>query len=763
MQIDILLAKSCDEINKGERVPTYARLLPHLRAVQSAGEGIIAAVGELILQQLGLPHEPWLSRLQRALPVACLCHDVGKANESFQRMVRGELSPKLQPARHELLSTLLLTDKNNNVREWALQLLNKDGKQTDAEDLLECIIGAVGGHHLKLDEQWEKASIAFREGGCGTDLQMLITHTDLKSLFGEVINKEVRFDLTGNKENSLKDKYLPFKILSNRFKDKLKKEPEWWRFAAALKALTSAADVAGSALLPEKVSPKKWAQEALDKRHFVTAEKMHEVVKARLQDKTLRPFQEAIGQSEGRVTLVEAGCGSGKTAAAYLWAARHAHGKKLFFCYPTTGTATEGFLGYVAETDVEAELIHSRRIVDLEGLAKVKGDEEEGDHFLRVESLNAWTPQVVVCTADTVLALVRNNRRGWYNSPAILSASFVFDELHSYEDRMFAAVIALIKALPGASFLLMTASLPKARKDFLLKHTAVSEVPNPQNLDGIRRYEFEQLDSFERAFEIARESVKADLKVLWICNTVKQAQNIFESLKLSDLPVHTYHSRFKYEDRKKQHRKVIDDFNPENSNEGLIAVTTQVAEMSLDLDADVLISEVSPVPALIQRLGRLNRRVSEDNHGQPRTAYFLMPEKHSPYGKNEQEGKRIFEQAQRWLDELTNLKRPLSQADLVECFNALTPIEEQRLELKTEWLDSGWFAYPAPIRDAGFSVSVILPEDEKACQADRKQLIRKEIPMNFHQRMQDWREHKGRLIAPLNAIDYNKERGARWL
>ncbi len=193
---------------------------------------------------------------------------------------------------------------------------------------------------------------------------------------------------------------------------------------------------------------------------------MKEVVAARLNGNQPRDFQAAIGASKGRVTLVEAGCGSGKTAAAYLWAAHHAHEKKLFFCYPTTGTATEGFLGYVHETDVEASLIHSRAIVDLEGIAEVT-DDDENDHLLRIESLKAWSPQVVICTADTVLALIRNNRRGLYNSPAILTASFVFDELHAYDNRMFEAVIALIKALPGASFLLMTASLPKARKDFL--------------------------------------------------------------------------------------------------------------------------------------------------------------------------------------------------------------------------------------------------------------------------------------------------------
>src|SRR5882672_4059134 len=183
MSFDVLLAKSCDESSRGEPAPTYARLLPHLRAVESAGESIVEAIGELILQQLALPSVVWLSRLRRGLKTACLCHDIGKANDGFQDMVRGKLLPKRQPIRHELLSALLLTDKNNGVRAWALNLLSESGKHDDAEELLNCVIAAVGGHHIKLAEDWHKASIALRDGGCGSELQLQLTHPDLASLF----------------------------------------------------------------------------------------------------------------------------------------------------------------------------------------------------------------------------------------------------------------------------------------------------------------------------------------------------------------------------------------------------------------------------------------------------------------------------------------------------------------------------------------------------------------------------------------------------
>ena len=752
---DVLLAKSWHANAPDEVPPSYARLVPHLRAVQKAGASIVEAAGELILQQLDLPIDPWLSRLNRALSVACLCHDIGKANDAFQKMVTRQLDPTQQPARHELLSALLLADRDSPVRHWAKSLLEAEHVNDETGWLLDCIVGAVAGHHLKVDEEWKKAALAL-QGGCGTSLHMLLTHPDLQRLFAEHRPvREISFSLVNGQPEWIGARRTPFNFHSHRWQDKLQNDPQWWRFAATLKALTCAADVAGSAMLPEKEPIRRWVTQTLSNR--IDANQMHEVVTARLKGHAPRSFQKQIGGSTQRVTLAEAGCGSGKTAAAYLWAARHAHGKKLFFCYPTTGTATEGFLGYVHESDVEAKLMHSRAIVDLRGIAEVS-DEDSGDHLMRIESLSAWSPQVIVCTADTVLALVRNNRRGLYNSPAILSGAFVFDELHAYDDAMFAAVLALIHVFPGASFLLMSASLPQRRKQKLLSEiSAVEQITTPKELEDISRYEFHWAESTDAALAIARNEVAKEKKVLWVCNTVGRAQVIVQQAKEDGIATLTYHSRFKYEDRTRHHRDVVDKFS-QSGTRGLLAVTTQVAEMSLDLDADILISEVAPIPSLVQRLGRLNRRVTPENPGQPRPAFFLVPQRALPYGKDE------LTLAQQWIDTLRKLGRALSQSDLAQQFHAFSSGEEPTLDLRTEWLDSGWHAQPGPIREGGCSVSVILHDDEPVCRESGINIINRSIPMNFDTRhgMGEWREYKGNLIAPQGVIDYDKETGATW-
>src|SRR5262249_55467421 len=150
-----------------------------------------------------------------------------------------------------------------------------------------------------------------------------------------------------------------------------------------------------------------------------------QVVAERLGPHPLRPFQQQVAGSPSRVTFVRAGCGTGKTIGAYHWAATRCPGKRLYVCYPTTGTATEGYRDYLFDPEGQsgkfgAELFHGRAEVDLDLILGVPQDSDRGDDALvRLDSLQAWSTPVVSCTVDTVLGLIQNNKRGLYAWPAL--------------------------------------------------------------------------------------------------------------------------------------------------------------------------------------------------------------------------------------------------------------------------------------------------------------------------------------------------------
>jgi CRISPR-associated endonuclease/helicase Cas3 len=173
-----------------------------------------------------------------------------------------------------------------------------------------------------------------------------------------------------------------------------------------MKACVIAADVAGSALPKHKKKIAFWIREALNRRP--TTDQIQKIVDDRLQGLSLRPFQSALGATKARVVLAQAGCGTGKTLGAYLWAAQRAPGKRLFFSYPTTGTATEGFRDYLIDPTLDAQLVHGRAAVDLDLL----GVDDEGERHDPLAALDAWSTLITSCTVDTVLGLTQNHRRG---------------------------------------------------------------------------------------------------------------------------------------------------------------------------------------------------------------------------------------------------------------------------------------------------------------------------------------------------------------
>ena len=112
----------------------------------------------------------------------------------------------------------------------------------------------------------------------------------------------------------------------------------------------------------------------------------------------------------------------------------------------------------------------------------------------------------------------------------------------------------------------------------------------------------------------------------------------------------------------------------------MLAVTTQIAEMSLDISADLLITEYAPVYALIQRLGRLNRY--EDCPSEVKNAFFLKPENALPYGRSTEEEKLLWDQTGFWLDDLSD-GAPKSQQEIGYSF--------MKLQTRTEEFDPDLF------------------------------------------------------------------------
>jgi CRISPR-associated endonuclease/helicase Cas3 len=685
---------------------------------------------------------------------------------------RTEKGRAVQAHRHELLSLWLVgADGPLGNRLFA-------GEDDTVRIAALC---AIAGHHLKFTSGLLPYPL-----DAAQPLTLLASHPDFRRMlaFGSEALAlpaapaiaPVQFDATGY---TLEDAVRPtLARLTRTFRSRV--PPELRRFVAAVKAVTLAADVVASAVVRGRLGSEDaaaWVAAAL--ASICSSDDLNMLVAARLGNQEPRPFQEVVAASDAQITLVRAGCGSGKTVAAYMWAASHAVGRKLLVSYPTTGTATEGYADYLYDQPVESLLAHSRAGVDLERLraaaeapAQLEGVLENGDETpLEVaevwaavdRALRVWLPKIVVCTADTVLGLLHNYRGGLFAFPAIAGGAFVFDEIHLYDERMFDTLLRFLDEFRGAPVLLMTASLQPHRLEALERLSVRRAQPlrgigGPEGLETGKRYRL-YADEAEAARERALQTLAAGGKVLWVCNTVDAAMSEADRFGTPGARPLVYHSRFRYEDRVERHRAVVDAFKAPGA---VLAVTTQVCEVSLDLSADLLVSEVAPAPAMIQRLGRLNRRFDPDRP-QTRPAIFYEPRSHLPYEAADLDAGR------EWLRQLVG--RAVSQRELAEAFEAQAAPPPDGARVTQVWLDGMPFAEQAPLRETEGTVPVILPHEAADCRGARgrplaNEIVRRAIPMPLwavRDELPRWDRIGMAFVAPPGWIAYAAERGARWI
>ena len=749
---NLLLAKSYDP---GKWKGSYS-LVGHTADVVNAVSTLIDVLGDRLIYQFGLQCS--LAKLRATARLAAYIHDWGKANNHFQGVIRAKIKdahPKRflpdnpQIIRHEVASVLLAWE----FREWL--------EQSEGDFLTA--LAAAGGHHLKLGGKGGKCTDELGEIRQSGDDKLFLYALDVidgKQQFNRHFKQLLKYGIKAlslPKNIKLSQKPSLFwslkQIKAKRFQIADFLSSDWQPdsiLLAVIKSVLIAGDAVGSAIpsvnesteSKKKISIKNWITENV--KNTLDKTKLQRVINARLDGNQLRPFQIKLAQSKARVTLARAGCGTGKTLGAYNWAKSFAIGRKLIFCYPTTGTSTEGFLDYV-HNQLDSVLLHSRADVDLEmATTGEEGEAGEGNNeaAIKLESFKAWGKESIVCTVDTVLGWLQCNRRPMYCFPAIANSAFVFDEVHCYDDALFGALLRFLEVVK-APILLMSASFLPWQKKAVEK--AVGEpieiISGSYEIEAQPRYRFHYEEHLDWS-RVERE-LSTGGKVLWVCNQVNTAIDIYQNAKARGLNAVLYHSRYCYQDRVKHHRAVVDGFQ---RDEPILAIATQVAEMSLDLSATLLVSQIADPAGLIQRLGRLNRRYC----GHSKDALFYPDEKAGyPYSEKQlDDGLKLIE----------SFNGDVCQRDLAQWLEDSNTRGQP--DTKSVLLDGGWRTYPTSLRKEGFNITVLLEQDLATIKSSSaKEIPRYTVPIparNYH----SWDKHKFYPIAPTDIWSYSSELGA---
>lgn len=279
--------------------------------------------------------------------------------------------------------------------------------------------------------------------------------------------------------------------------------------------------------------------------------------------------------------------------------------------------------------------------------------------------------EIVVGTVDQALLSSLAVRHAHLRLAALSRHLLVVDEVHSHDRYMLEALRTVLDfhTAAGGMAVLMSATLSQAARDLLGKDgggdpfavatgrpypvLSVSEADadwddRAMKSAGEGKTVEWRLASEREGLKEALESATVGGRICILRNTVKDAQQTVEELEDLDATDYlwrparsnftpAYHSRYGHHDRRALDDDVLKVFGKgaDSQSGGIILVSTQVVEQSLDVDFDLLVTDLCPVDVLLQRIGRLHRHTSRDHerrapYGQPRAIVLAPPEPFEP-------------------------------------------------------------------------------------------------------------------------------------
>jgi len=338
--------------------------------------------------------------------------------------------------------------------------------------------------------------------------------------------------------------------------------------------------------------------------------------------------------------VLEAPMGLGKTEAALFAAYKlmaEGHNSGLYFGLPTRLTSDrihkrvrDPFLKRITKDDSEeVRLAHGQAW--MRGFFANGGEELGSGRAWFRPGKRALLMPFAVGTIDQALLAVLKVRHHFIRCFGLAGKVVILDEVHSYDVYTGTLLDLLVPRLLelGCTVIILSATLTHARRQaFFTDPSALgSEESYPltsaQRRSGIVvtgseppttksvNVNLRQLSDDEVA-ELAVEKARSRHCVLCIANTVAQAQRWYREIKAA-MPEGAFdlgllHSAFPAWRRQELEEKWMIKLGKKgNRSEGCVLVATQVVEQSVDIDADMMITELAPTDMLLQRIGRLWR------------------------------------------------------------------------------------------------------------------------------------------------------------
>ncbi len=393
-----------------------------------------------------------------------------------------------------------------------------------------------------------------------------------------------------------------------------------------------------------------------------------------------RPVQMVIDElaeeliSRPCLCVIEAPTGEGKTEAALTLAKRLAPvaSEEIYFALPTEATSNQMHGRLLEFFARPVKLVHSHAFLAEDDLCLSPARDAPESAENQRAPLQWFGPKkrallapLGVGTVDQAELAALNVAHNALRVFGLAGKVVIVDEVHAYDTYMTTIIERLLEWLSamGTPVILLSATLPRERRDALARAYGASQsaggdgyplvtvcrpgqapwTTSPSASQPERRIALDWVSFGDEAEHVTAKAqvlfreVRDGGCAVWICNTVGRAQALFRAVRelAPGVLATLIHSRFPQEDRERLEQAIVDRYGPPGKAarpERGIVIGTQVLEQSLDLDFDVMYTDLAPVDLVLQRAGRMHRHTRPwrpSHHAEPRLVVNLPRGEHA--------------------------------------------------------------------------------------------------------------------------------------
>ena len=516
--------------------------------------------------------------------LACEKHDLGKLNYKFQKEIYRKSKIKFE--------------ENKEIESFYKEYKNLN---PIPHGILSCCF--INSKELKEKYGFDKSDINILVTSIYNHHNREFNSDDYVEVFEKIIEKDLKVNaINYGIEYCDSNGLAKNKIKNNKIEIDIKYQYKFWLKFIVVKGMLNKIDYAASA--------------GLDTLELEPNDAGAGVIK-KFGENNLKDCQQFMKDNKDKNIIVVASTGIGKTEGALLWAGD----SKTFYTLPIKVS-----INAIYKRILDSNYYDKNKVTFLHSDTKsiMRKDEEIEDYQLKYKETRHLIYPLTICTVDQLFYFVFKSLGTEKYAATLKYSKVIIDEVQSYTPDIISFLIFGLKVINdlGGQFCIMTATLPPVVKYFLeetigKENIKIAEKPFYKKDDNENIIIRHKIKYFEDDFDYSHIINNAkDKKILVICNTVKRSQEVFEELKniikekKENIEINLLHSRFIFKERKNKEAAIQNFASTEKenrNNDAGIWISTQIVEASLDIDFDVLYTDMCAADSLLQRMGRCYR------------------------------------------------------------------------------------------------------------------------------------------------------------